>query len=310
MAMPPVDDALRKTIDNTRRALLAAREPGGWWTGELSSSALSTATAAFALHLFCDRAKSETELTNVAACHKAGDAGRAWLARNQNSDRGFGDTTLSVSNISTTALCWAALAADSSTRSAVIAEAAQRAEHWLADRAGGVDPDHLVPAIIARYGKDKTFSVPILTMCALAGRLGDGLGAWKKCTAASLRVGGVSAARLQVAAIAGRQFHAALAADRDRSRPASTQAEPQSCRASDSQYRSRAHVESAEADPASQRRVPRSHAPHQFRLHHSELDRAPGAKLIIRSFTGGSNFSSIPRGRMEAGRSIQIWQRG
>ncbi|HEX4793363.1 MAG TPA: prenyltransferase/squalene oxidase repeat-containing protein [Humisphaera sp.] len=178
--MPADDNALQETVDNTRRALLAAREPGGWWSGELSSSALSTATAAFALHLFCDRAKSETGSTNVDGCRNAGEAGRTWLAHNQNADGGFGDTTLSLSNISTTALCWAALAANLSAHATGIAEAAQRAEHWLIDRAGGVDPDRLAPAIIARYGKDKTFSVPILTMCALAGRLGDGPEAWKK----------------------------------------------------------------------------------------------------------------------------------
>jgi squalene-hopene/tetraprenyl-beta-curcumene cyclase len=37
----------------------------------------------------------------------------------------------------------------------------------------------LVPAIVRRYGKDRTFSVPILTLCALAGRLGDGPAAWR-----------------------------------------------------------------------------------------------------------------------------------
>src|SRR6185312_4949771 len=57
-------------------------------------------------------------------------------------------------------------------------DAIARCVSWLDDQAGGVDPDHLIPAIIARYGKDRTFSVPILTMCALAGRLGAGRDAW------------------------------------------------------------------------------------------------------------------------------------
>ena len=34
-------------------------------------------------------------------------------------------------------------------------------------------------AISARYGKDRTFSVPILTMCALAGRFGADRDAWR-----------------------------------------------------------------------------------------------------------------------------------
>ncbi|HEY2584599.1 MAG TPA: hypothetical protein VGI81_02395, partial [Tepidisphaeraceae bacterium] len=59
-------------------------------------------------------------------------------------------------------------------------ETIARAEKWLAEKAGGIDPDHLVPAIIRRYGKDHTFSVPILTMCALAGRLGEGRAAWER----------------------------------------------------------------------------------------------------------------------------------
>ena len=40
--------------------------------------------------------------------------------------------------------------------------------------------DELARAVIARYGKDRTFSVPILTMCALAGRLGEGREAWRQ----------------------------------------------------------------------------------------------------------------------------------
>jgi squalene-hopene/tetraprenyl-beta-curcumene cyclase len=43
-----------------------------------------------------------------------------------------------------------------------------------------LDPCQLATAIIARYGKDRTFSVPILTMCALAGRFGSGQDAWRK----------------------------------------------------------------------------------------------------------------------------------
>src|SRR5205807_3347766 len=53
------------------------------------------------------------------------------------------------------------------------------AERWLRQKAGGLEPDRLAPAIIERYGSDRTFSVPILTMCALAGRLGQGREAWR-----------------------------------------------------------------------------------------------------------------------------------
>jgi squalene-hopene/tetraprenyl-beta-curcumene cyclase len=169
--MEPMDSidpaAFEETLANARRALLEARNAKGHWEGELSSSALSTATAVFALSLH----PKWRENPLVAR-------GLEWLQTNQNADGGWGDTIKSLSNISTTALCWAAFAAarDRETHRDTLA----RAEAWLSEKAGGVDPDHLIPAIIKRYGKDRTFSVPILTMCALAGRLGEGREAWKR----------------------------------------------------------------------------------------------------------------------------------
>jgi squalene-hopene/tetraprenyl-beta-curcumene cyclase len=52
-----------------------------------------------------------------------------------------------------------------------------RAEGWIGGKSGSLEPKSIVNAIYAAYGKDRTFAVPILTMCALAGCLGqDG---WK-----------------------------------------------------------------------------------------------------------------------------------
>lgn len=156
---------------SVRATLLAERNAAGHWTGELSTSALSTATAVCAL---------------ATVAHQSGDErfdpyiqkGLRWLADHANADGGWGDTTRSFSNISTTTLGWAAFGsvkgADAQCRSTVAA-----AEQWLTQKAGGVTTDKLVPAIIQRYGKDRTFSVPILTMCAIAGRLGVGKEAWK-----------------------------------------------------------------------------------------------------------------------------------
>ncbi|MGV3772751.1 MAG: hypothetical protein ACO1QB_07615, partial [Verrucomicrobiales bacterium] len=104
--------------------------------------------------------------------------GLAWLAANQNSDGGWGDTVLSFSNISTSALCWAAFGAvpgaDAKHRNIV-----EKVEAYLIQKAGGISPDQLAAAIIQRYGKDRTFSVPILTMCAISGRLGNNRAAWQ-----------------------------------------------------------------------------------------------------------------------------------
>lgn len=159
---------LNAALARATNELLAARTPAGHWEGELSSSALSTATAVTALAVV-ERASENSEFKVQSS------NGLAWLVAHQNPDGGWGDTTKSLSNISTTTLCWAAFGAAGAGR----CEAVQRAERWLAQKAGGIAPDQLAAAIIARYGKDRTFSVPILTMCALAGRLGEGRAAWR-----------------------------------------------------------------------------------------------------------------------------------
>src|SRR5688572_16493111 len=99
MALPvPFDTvALDQSLAALRARLLSARVPAGYWVGELSGSALSTATAISALALV-DRKAYEPQIRN----------GVAWLARSCNSDGGWGDTVFSVSNISTTSLCWSA----------------------------------------------------------------------------------------------------------------------------------------------------------------------------------------------------------
>ena len=100
-----------------------------------------------------------------------------WLADNVNEDGGWGDTDLSFSNISTTTLCWAAFGMAGADER--FPEVVKGAEAWLTKAAGGIEADKLAPAIVRRYGKDKTFSVPILTMCVISGRMGQGREAWK-----------------------------------------------------------------------------------------------------------------------------------
>jgi squalene-hopene/tetraprenyl-beta-curcumene cyclase len=138
----------------------------GHWTGELSSSALSTATAVVAL--------AKVDAVRHSALVRGG---LCWLAENVNPDGGWGDTTRSKSNISTTALCWAAFGAANADDQfpAVV----QNAETWLRRKCGADASDvawraAFLPAAIARrYGKDRTFSVPILMTLALSGRLGS-----------------------------------------------------------------------------------------------------------------------------------------
>jgi squalene-hopene/tetraprenyl-beta-curcumene cyclase len=46
------------------------------------------------------------------------------------------------------------------------------AESWLRTAAGGLDAPRLAQVLAERYGKDRTFSAPILTFLAVSGRLG------------------------------------------------------------------------------------------------------------------------------------------
>jgi len=144
-------------LRNARETLLAERDRSGHWVGELSSSALSSATALIALH-FVDAQRYQEVIGKAAR----------WLVAAQNQDGGWGDTTISDSNISTTLLVWSALALVNN-----VDETSMRAERWIRDHVGSLNPDEIKAKVIARYGKDKTFSVPILMACALCGRLGD-----------------------------------------------------------------------------------------------------------------------------------------
>ena len=94
-------ETLRHAIANTRAHLLSQRNAAGHWEGELSTSALSTATAVVAL--------SKVDAREHAA---AIQGGVQWLVNNQNADGGWGDTTISKSNLSTTLLCWSAIQLD------------------------------------------------------------------------------------------------------------------------------------------------------------------------------------------------------
>ena len=209
-AVPPPAGRLRAALTQAAAALSAARAPAGHWPGELSRSALSTATAVTALALARRHGAQFPAAGSdpAAAIH----AGLHWLAQNQNADGGWGDTTSSLSNLSTTTLGWAAFGATDADE--IFAGTVPKAERWIQREVGRVtlcappaecepaagqgqpvrpDPPLRTPhstlrvphaslaaAIIARYGRDRTFSVPILTMCALDGRLGAGRAAWRQ----------------------------------------------------------------------------------------------------------------------------------
>jgi squalene-hopene/tetraprenyl-beta-curcumene cyclase len=146
-------DRIQKAYRIACDTLLAEMTPQGHWVGELSSSALSTATTVSALHL-----ANHPDRTLI---HR----GIEWLVEHQNEDGGWGDTVLSFSNISTTMLCRAAfhITGKVADHQATLL----RCEKWLEKY--GTSPEELAEAIRQRYGTDRTFSVPILMMSALGG---------------------------------------------------------------------------------------------------------------------------------------------
>jgi len=137
-----------------RDVLLGELSDDGFWVGELSSSALATATAVMALR--------QVERHSSFRFPKLIPDGIRWLLKYQNPDGGWGDTVRSVSNISTTMLVQATLATCAESQEEANNAARRRAEVYVAGAGGR-------PALLARYGKDRTFSIPILTHCALAG---------------------------------------------------------------------------------------------------------------------------------------------
>lgn len=151
---------LATAYSTARDRLLAERTSAGVWEGELSSSALSTATATIALSLV----DSIRHADLIAA-------GFQWLRDHQNDDGGWGDVPGGLSNISTTSLVNAAfmLRSAQSPIDERLQASIHRADAYLTRHAGGATSSLRAAAVRARYGKDRTFSIPILCCCAIAG---------------------------------------------------------------------------------------------------------------------------------------------
>ncbi len=157
-------DRLSAAYETARCDLLAECARAGHWIGELSSSPLSTATTISALAIVERRAPTAggrfADEIREGALSKLIMNSVRWLAKNQNDDGGWGDTDKSTSNLATTMLVRFAFAL-----TAVPADhpgLLERADAYI-QRHGGVR------GLRQRYGRDKTFAVPILTNGALAG---------------------------------------------------------------------------------------------------------------------------------------------
>ena len=161
-------------INDLRQRLMQSLIQEGehaFWEGYLSSSALSTALSCLAL------AQSPNEKD-----HQQIHAGIQYLLADQNEDGGWGDTFNSPSNISTSLLVWSSLKV-CATDIPEGFKATERLLVYIKGVVGSTEPDELVKHIQQKYGKDKTFAVPILMALCIGGCLGSGPDAWRKLPA-------------------------------------------------------------------------------------------------------------------------------
>ena len=148
---------LKQQFISVANQLAAEINDNGFWTGHLSSSALSTAVAIVAFKIK-DPKRFDIRIK----------AGLNWLIESVNSDGGFGDTPQSDSNVSSSLLCYAAIffCQDETLAGAKVL---QGLEQYLHRQNIILDAETVANSVLAYYGKDFTFSVPILSMLALCG---------------------------------------------------------------------------------------------------------------------------------------------
>jgi len=148
-------DLLEKQLTALTSQLIREQNSEGFWTGRLASSALSTAVALVVL-------KMDPKQDNGAKIHK----GLNWLHNNINEDGGFGDTPESSSNVSSSLLCYAALSY-CQTKTIDNQPLLANIENYLKIQGISLTTQRLTEEVLKYYGKDFTFSVPILSMLAL-----------------------------------------------------------------------------------------------------------------------------------------------
>ena len=146
----------RASLDRLRSEWLD-RRVDGHWRGRLSTSALSTATAVSALSALTLSAGNDANRRRLI------ERGMRYLSDAANADGGFGDTDRSHSNIATTYLVTAADELSRSAGGPTLAPEMRSAAAAYIQRSGGRR------GLRERYGKDRTFVVPILTNLAIAG---------------------------------------------------------------------------------------------------------------------------------------------
>ena len=144
--MEKVERLIRELTDK----LCSLRQEDGIWRGVLSSSAISTSVSLFALYEI-DKEKYRSVI----------EAAAKWLEDTMCEDGSWGDSVDSPSNPTATLLSFAALHA--------VGHDSPRTRQLLTERFGGYSDYKIIEGVLKYYGKDLTFSVPILVMCAMTG---------------------------------------------------------------------------------------------------------------------------------------------
>ena len=143
-------DQLKEMQTDAIQRLMKSRSADGMWRGSLSSSAISTAVSVFALQ----RIDADQYASQI-------DAGVRWLHETMKPDGSWGDSVESPSNMTATLLTYVSLYA--------VGQAPSASRQYLNQQFGGDSEESLTQGVLHYYGRDLTFSVPILMMCALAG---------------------------------------------------------------------------------------------------------------------------------------------
>ncbi|MGL4854842.1 MAG: prenyltransferase/squalene oxidase repeat-containing protein, partial [Lentisphaeria bacterium] len=136
----------------------------GFYESFLSSSAISTAVACVALEV--SENKNYLPLISKA---------KNWLILNKNSDGLYGDSPESPSNLTATFLAYVVLSRDQ-----VYQQEIEESRLWLQKYFGDFSFEAVKKGLLKEYGRDLTFSVPLLALATAAGFFKDSVQAWRK----------------------------------------------------------------------------------------------------------------------------------
>ena len=151
------EEKIQTIVNDASKRLLSMRREDGMWEGHLSSSAISTSVSIFALSVI-DHEEYQKEI----------ERGIQWLKQTMKPEGAWGDSIESPANMTATLLSYTALSH--------LHQVPAATERYIRETLGWKDETQLVEGVLAYYGKDLTFSVPILMMCALAGVISN----WKR----------------------------------------------------------------------------------------------------------------------------------